>query len=366
MPIPKIKIKISLILLLPIMLLSKELLHYKPEITERLYSRLIYPPIGKILSWLSGLLPFSLAEILFFAVIGMGIFLCVRFIYTLIKSRNKLSAARNALINTLCILSVAYCLFLLLWGFNYYRQPLAYSLGYQIEASTLDDLEALCTKLIDKTNQLRAEVEENKTGVMYIQGGYKQVAQRSSIGYQSLSQDYPFLKGTYGLPKGIFLSRQLCYTGIAGIYFPYTGEANVNIQVPDFMLPSTTCHEMAHQRGFAREDEANFIAYLTCKAHEDVDFQYSGYLLATIYSMNALYQYEPESYNNLKLKYSEGVKRDLKYNSEFWKQFEGPTEELQEKINDTYLKANKQADGIYSYGRMVDLLLAEQKMQSTR
>lgn len=366
MPIPKMKLKISLILLLPIMLLLKELLSQQPDMTERFYSRLIYPPIGKALSWLSGLLPFSLAEILVYVVIGIGIFLCIRFIYALIKSRNKLAAARNALINVLCILSVAYCLFLMLWGFNYHRQPLAYSLGYQIEASTLDDLEALCSKLIDKTNQLRAELEENKSGVMQLQGDFKQVTRRSSIGYQHLSQAYPFLKGTYGLPKGILLSRQLCYTGIAGIYFPYTGEANVNTQVPDFMLPSTTCHEMAHQRGFAREDEANFIAYLTCKAHDDVDFQYSGYLLATIYSMNALYRYDTESYNKLTLNYSEGVRRDLKYNSEFWKQFEGPTEELQEKINNTYLKSNKQADGIQSYGRMVDLLLAEQKKQNTR
>jgi hypothetical protein len=116
---------------------------------------------------------------------------------------------------------------------------------------------------------------------------------------------------------------------------------------------------MAHQRGFAREDEANFIGYLVCKAHKDVDFQYSGYLLATIYSMNALYKYDIDSYNELTAKYNEGVRRDLQNNSEFWKQFEGPIEEMQEKINDSYLKSNKQADGIYSYGRMVDLLLAE-------
>ena len=118
---------------------------------------------------------------------------------------------------------------------------------------------------------------------------------------------------------------------------------------------------MAHQRGFAREDEANFIAYLVCKSSDYSEFQYSGYLLAAIYSMNALYEYDPDSYKELSAKYSDGVRRDLRYDADFWKQFAGPAEKLQEKVNDTYLKSNKQSDGIHSYGRMVDLLLAEYK-----
>jgi len=366
MKIAKLKLKLIIISFLPIMLLLKELLYLKPDITEKLFSRLIYPPIGKALSMLSGLLPFSLAELLVIILIALAVFLIIRFIYKLIRSRNKPNTIFNGLINTLCILSIAYSLFLLLWGFNYYRQPLAYSLGYKIEKSTVADLEELNLDLINKTNQLRKNVAEDTAGIMVINGGFKNAIQRSALGYQKLSKDYPFLRGSFGIPKGIVLSNQLSYMGISGIYFPYTGEANVNKLVPYSMLPSTIYHEMAHQRGFAREDEANFIAYLTCKAHPDVDFQYSGYLLATIYSMNALYKYNIDSYNELSAYYSEGVKRDLKYNYEYWKQFEGPVEELQERINDTYLKSNKQADGIYSYGRMVDLLLAEQKTKNTR
>lgn len=32
---------------------------------------------------------------------------------------------------------------------------------------------------------------------------------------------------------------------------------------------------------------------------------------------------------------------------------------MSDKVNDTYLKANKQTDGVESYDRMVDLLMAE-------
>ena len=359
MKISRLKTKILLILLFPITLLIRELMYFNPTLTEKLYSRLLYPTIGKLLSNISGLLPISFAELLIYALIVAIAYILIRFIYRFIKSDYKLQTALNTILNALCALSIAYCLFLLLWGFNYYREPLAYSIGYTTSKSTIADLKGLCTALIDKTNQLRTEVRENEAGVMYLTGGFNSAANRADIGYQKLSNTYPIFKGTYGRPKGIIFSRQLSYTGIAGIYFPFTGEANVNKLVPDFMLPSTISHEMAHQRGFAREDEANFIAYLVSKAHVDVDFQYSGYLLATIYSMNAMHEYDIESYKELAAKYSEGVKRDLKYHSDFWKQFEGPVEKLQEKVNDTYLKSNKQADGIYSYGRMVDLLLAE-------
>ena len=359
MKIHRLKMKIILILLLPIILLVREFLYYNPALTEKLYSRSLYPNIGKLLSNISGLLPVSIAELLLYAFIVAILIILVIFIYKLIKSRHKLQTTLNAIINTVCTVSIAYCLFLLLWGFNYYRQPLSYSIGYTPSKSTVADLKGLCSTLIDKTNLLRSEVKENAAGVMYLEGGFNGAANRADKGYQTLSSTFPIFKGTYGRPKGILLSRQLCYTGIAGIYFPFTGEANVNKLVPDFMLPSTISHEMAHQRGFAREDEANFIAYLVCKAHVNTDFQYSGYLLATIYSMNALHEYDIETYKELSAKYSEGLRRDLKYHSDFWKQFEGPVEKLQEKVNDTYLKSNKQTDGIYSYGRMVDLLLAE-------
>jgi hypothetical protein len=359
MKIYRLKTKMILVLLFPVMLLFKELMYSNPAFTEKLYSRLLYPPMGKLLSNISGLLPVSLAELLVYAFVAVITYVLIRFIYSLMKSDSKLQTALNSILNALCTISIAYCLFLLLWGFNYYRQPLAYSIGYTIEKSTVTDLKDLCASLIDKTNQLRTEVKENEAGIMYLAGGFNGAAKHADMGYQNLSVTYPIFEGTYGKPKGIILSHPFSYTGIAGIYVPFTGEANVNKLVPDFMLPSTISHEMAHQRGFAREDEANFISYLVCKVHDDVDFQYSGYLLATIYAMNAMHEYDIEGFKELAAKYSEGVKRDFKYHSDFWKQYEGPTQELQEKINDTYLKSNKQADGIYSYGRMVDLLLAE-------
>lgn len=148
--------------------------------------------------------------------------------------------------------------------------------------------------------------------------------------------------------------------GITGIYSPFTGEANLNTAPPPVFLPFTMCHEMAHQRGYAREDEANFIAYLVCKNHEDAEFRYSGYLMAFQYAMNKLYTYSPEKFQTLRSQISEGIKRDLVANRNFWHQYQDTVaEKVSTKINDTFLKANRQSDGVHSYGRMVDLLIAE-------
>ena len=135
-------------------------------------------------------------------------------------------------------------------------------------------------------------------------------------------------------------------------------EANINICAPAPSLPSIVAHEMAHQRGYARENEANFISFLACVYNPYTEFKYSGFLLALTYSMNALRKEDLISYKNLITLYSDGLSRDITYINKFWKRYEGPIEKFSTDVNNAYLKANNQKDGIKSYGKMVDLLIA--------
>ena len=137
----------------------------------------------------------------------------------------------------------------------------------------------------------------------------------------------------------------MLYTNITGMYFPFTAEANVNTQIPMLLLPATTLHEMAHQRGIAPEDEANFTAYFVGIHHPDYDFQYSSTVLALIHTMNALSKEDYEMAKQVQALYSENLRRDLEYYSRFWDKYEGRTSEVAEKVNDTYLKSNRQVDG---------------------
>ncbi len=335
-----------------------------PYLVETLYSRGIYRFIGRSLSIITGILPFSLGEFIVILAFIFPIFITV---YILVKLLKDYSNANSLLLSLLkkvvFVIGIIYFLFIFLWGLNYHRLPFSQLSNLETYPASKKELEDLCIYLINKTNSLREKVHENNEGIMVINEDNKKIFLRANQGYMAAAKKYSFLDGKFGRPKGVFFSKGLSYLGISGIYFPFTGEANVNVDIPSFMLPSIASHEMAHQRGFAREDEANYIAYLTCNMHPDIDFQYSGNLLALIHSMNKLYKYDKESYRNLIAKYDNGVKRDLNHLSSYWDSFEGPIEKTHTKINNAYLKSNSQEDGVYSYGRMVDLLIAEHRLR---
>ncbi len=122
------------------------------------------------------------------------------------------------------------------------------------------------------------------------------------------------------------------------------------------------CHELSHVRGFMREDEANFIAYLACRISDDIEFKYSGIMLALIHSANALYSTDSKLFNELvKNHYSKEMLIDLKDNSLYWQKHSGFLSKVSNTVNNSYLKINGQSDGVRSYGRMVDLLIADYK-----
>lgn len=332
-----------------------------PDWVERVYSHGLFPVVARALSWVAGPLPFSLAEVL----VELGAILALAWLLAAVRAvmreprGGRWAAAWPRLAGLLAVLGALYLGFILLWGLNYDRRPLAASIGIETRPSSVAELAALCSSLIDRTNALRRDVQEGPTGVMRLDDSIAGALRRAPLGYDGAVAAYPVLAGKYSGPKGVIISELWSYTGIGGVYFPFTGEANVNTAQPDSSIPATASHEMAHQRGFAREDEANFIAYLTCSLHPDVDFRYSGSLLALESAMDALRRRGPDRYARLAARYSDGVRRDLAREDAFWSSHEGPVERFSNQMNDQYLKANLQSEGVGSYGRMVDLLLAE-------
>lgn len=354
---------IWLLILLPLTLGLVFISKRNPYIVERVYSSGIYPYIGTVISLITGIFPFSLGEVivvfsLLFLSIG-ALWVIYRIITRGISHIKMFSLSKNILIT----ISVIYFLFNFLWGLNYYRLPFYKIAGIDVRPATVQELAALCEDLINKANEIRKEISESEDKVFY-EKDYNYVLKNTHKGYEAVQSSYPELGGRFGMPKGVIFSKAMSYMGITGIYFPFTGEANVNMDIPFVSLPSTVAHEMAHQRGFAREDEANYIAYLTCKFHPELSFQYSGYILALIHSMNTLYVNDREKFIELSQRYSEEVKMDLNDISKHWAKYEGPIEKASTKMNNAYLKSNNQKDGVKSYGRMVDLLIAEYRKKN--
>lgn len=348
-----------IIMLIPVSLILVSLAKKLPNTIENLYSMGLYKVVSQPISKLTGIFPFSLGEILFYGfVIWSGLM-----IFKIIKAliRYDINLIINAIKRVVIVLSILLFSFVSLWGLNYYRLPLSKTMNLDSLNYTKEDLEELCVYLIHKANGYRNDVKEDSRGVMQLSQGKKNALAKAYSGYEKLSEEYPMLKGDYGKPKIVITSRFMSYAGIAGIFFPFTIEANVNGDVPDAVFPSNAAHEMAHQRGYAREDEANFISFLTCISNDDIEYKYSGTLLALIHSINALHKVDRDSAIKLVSQYSPGLKRDLSDINAYWKKFEGPVERASTEINNAYLKANNQKDGVQSYGRMVDLLLAYYK-----
>lgn len=352
--------KVLLILLLPAAILLINIAALSPALVERIYARGFYFAVSQAISFLAGWAPFSLVELVIVAFIIFAVALIVKAVVKLVKApsgRGRLIL--GYLLSAFAFVSAVYFLFVITFDLNYQRLPFGQIAGLDVRPATVDELYNTCESLAKHAGMLRTKVEEDPDGVMKLSESRTDIFRDASKGYEAATGEYPVLGGAYSRPKGVVLSRAMTLAGFQGIHSPLTQEANVNTEISDCMIPSTACHEMAHQRGFAREDEANFISFLTCSRNPDVDFQYSGVLLALIHSMNALYGADKEKFTQIYKEYDPGIVRDLSADSKFWRQFKGPVESISNTLNDAYLKANKQPDGVKSYGRMVDLLIAQ-------
>ncbi len=332
-----------------------------PDLVERLYSRGAFPAVARVLAHTLGAFPFSIAEVtVWLASLLLVVWLVAAAAAVWRAPRaDRLTVVWRRVAVLLAIIVVAYVGFVFLWGLNYDRQTYAQTAGLKVAPASPEELAALGRSLIERANDLRAQVAEDSSGVAKPAGDPADIFRRAQLGYDRAALVNPALAGHYSRPKAVISSALWSYTGTAGMYWPFTGEANVNVAAPAFTIPASAAHEMAHQRGFAREDEANYIAYLTCRLHPDVDFQYSGVVMALVEVMNALRQASPDLFKQLVPLYGPGLKRDLIRQSDFWAKYEGPVSKYTDRVNDQYLKANGQTAGIESYGRMVDLLLAE-------
>ncbi|MEI6102152.1 MAG: DUF3810 domain-containing protein, partial [Eubacteriales bacterium] len=257
------------------------------------------------------------------------------------------------------IFSNLYAFFIFGWSLNYARLPIAQSLGLDASPASIGELYQLCETLAAKANFLRSKTMQDENGVFKMNQSKQAINREVKIVYRNNAP--PFInKGAETNVKGVMTFDLLSSLNILGIFIPLTYEPTVNMQMPDLYFASSALHEYAHFKGIAREDEANFMAYYVAENLPDTDFSYSATMLALVNSFNQLATFSPHLYNNAYLSLSNGVIRDLSFDSAYWVQFKD-SQETVETMNNNYLKSNHQNDGIQSYGRMVDLLIALQR-----
>jgi len=336
---------------LPIQIFLVQLAAKNPSLVEEYYANGIYPFISKFLRIIFGWIPFSIGDLF----LGFLLFIFLRFLVRLITSGFKNFIQK--IIHFTAIVSVLYFCFYLFWGLNYYRKPLAENLNYQQKKYTTTQLQNVTEHIIEKLNFYQLEITKNDT--LQVKNPYqqKEMYNMAVVGYQNLEKEYPQLKYRYASVKSSLMSLLQTYNGTGGYLNPLTGEAQVNDKIPKTGYPTTVCHEMAHQIGYAAENEANFIGFLAATYNEDVYFKYASYRMAFSYCISELRKRDPQLSKELWLSVNKGILKDFNSSYLFWETYKNPFEPIVKKGYNAYLKANKQDKGIASYNYVVDLLI---------
>jgi hypothetical protein len=322
------------------------------ELVERVYSRGIYPVISNLLTSISNIVPFSVGEIfIMFFIIGILIVLIKLIHFTIKRKFDKLILGISYVVFSIVLVT---CIFDGVWLLNHYRTDIEDLMSLPIEKNNKEALVATFEALIIKTNSLRRELPEDSLS------SKRDILHNAYRGYEELNKQYEFIKKDKVVVKGLLSSPIQTMSGYSGVYLFFIGEPTINIQAPIFTLPHTACHEIAHQKGFAEEQAANYIGFLACKNNEDLLFQYSGYFSAMEYVGSALLKEDSRLYYSLVKSIDGKVLEDSSYNWEFWEKAESQSASaVVNQLNDSYLKAYNQPDGIKSYGQFVDLLIAD-------
>lgn len=323
----------------------------KPDWIEKYYSNGIYPIISGFLRRLLGWIPISIGDLLYL----LALFFFLRWILLLI--RTHFAPFRQYLLCLGAHLSVIFFAFHMLWGFNYYRIPLYEQMGISSLKYTEEELITASQIHINQLNEIHQLIVRNDSIAVDVPYKRRLIFKMASKEYQQLKIDSLDLHFKRKSIKNSLLSTSLSYMGFSGYLNPFTGEAQVNKRIPISTFPFTTCHEMAHQLGYASEDEANYIGYLACTNSEDLYFQYSGELLAMQYLLYSIAQFDKDLYKEYLGKLNVGVRKNIQKNHDFWDSYHNPLEPYFKRFYDTYLKANRQKEGIQSYNGMVGYLV---------
>jgi len=325
----------------PLALLVLALGIWAPGVVEQVYSRGLYAFFSPLVSRFVALIPFPLAPLLL--VLGLAAVVGAFFVHP------------KAWMGVLAALSVLIAWFILGWGLNYQRLSWADNVGWTVRGGTVPDLGNLAKTLALRAGVLREQAWKDGPP------DWVKLVKDIPRAYERASVRWPLLEGRYPGPKAAPGNELFSWMGIAGIYLPFTGEPLVNMGPGGWTLPFTAAHESAHLHGWAREDEANFLAFLVLEDCGDPRLEYSAFSMALLYVAEALQAQEPAGaalWQKIAQTLPPHVVEDWKAYFAYWDRFKGPVQKAALAVNDAYLKAQGQADGVKSYGRMVDLLLA--------
>jgi hypothetical protein len=333
-----------------------------PGWVEVNYSRGAYPAIAKLQRILFGWIPFSIGDLFYAFVILIFIYKIGRFFGLLFKKKLTRHYFKTALLQSFFIALFMYVLFNLFWGLNYNRKGIADQLKLEVKKYEMADLDTLTTIIQQRVNYYATFVTVAQRDSFDTK---KRLFTSAAAAYKEAARQYSFLSYTPRSIKPSIFSYLGNYLGFQGYYNPFSGEAQVNTTVPRFLEPFVTTHEIAHQLGYGRENEANFVGYLACKAYDNNAFRYSVYYDLYNYAVGEVFRRDTTKGKNFQQQLHPQVLKDQQEFRDFYKRYKNPIEPIIMWGYGEFLKANNQPAGKRSYNEVVAWLIAYYKKFGT-
>ncbi len=327
------------------------------------YNRTFGAAFRAVFAFLTNLIPFSFAELLVL-LIPLALFLLI---FYGIKYRSQ--TVRSVLAYIVILLSgvsFLFSTFVLNHGIGYHTTELGDRISLANDPVYVTELAETAEKLIDEIHIHLPLIEYERSGASNMPYSLTHMNDKLMDAYDSLAAKYDFIQNPNSRVKPVMLSELMSYSHFTGFYTFFTGEANINIDFPDYTLPYTAAHELAHQRGIARENEANFVAFLACMESPDCYIRYCGLVNMYEYVANALYSADNSPgktrYYEVTSKLDPRIRGEMNAYSEFFSKYRhSAISNVTTSINDSFLKANGNEEGSKSYGLVVNLAVSYYK-----
>ena len=309
---------------------------------------------------ITGWIPFSFAEMIIILIPLIFITLIVVGVVVSKKGTNRQYIGLMA--SLLAAISFLYSSFVLTLAPGYKGSTLDEKLDLAADSVTAEELYDTASYLTDKINELVDKINFDPDGFSVMPYNLDEMNTKLNNAYAKAAKKYSFISPLKSNLKYVILSDAMSYTHITGVYTYFTGEANINVAFPDYTIPYTAAHELAHQRGTARENEANFVAFLACIESDDDYILYSAYTNMLEYILNALYSADSKLYSSLWSKFDSRTIGEFNAYASFYKKYQNSTaSKVSSTINNTYLQTQGVKEGSKSYGLVVDLMVAYHK-----
>ena len=308
-----------------------------------------------LFAYLTNAIPFSFAEMLLISlpfILAFLIWLAATYFCDTWKDTLRYLSV------LVSVLLIVFNMFVWSFAAGYHGSTLDKKLEIDKQEVSAKDLYETALVLIEGINEYSdsaAFAKDNFSHMPFTKEEMNDILLRD---YKRLCEEHDFINTFNSRLKGVILSEAMSYTHITGVYSFFTGEANINVNFPDYTIPFTAAHELAHQRGIAREDEANFIAFLVCINSENAYIRYSAYLNMYEYVASALYRADKSLYSDAVSRINTNTRYEMIAYNDFFEKYENSTaSKVSGAVNNTHLILNG-TEGTKSYGLVVDLAVA--------